>query len=109
MSTTQAPKKRGSASDFKGSRAQFLEQWADDYMEASRQKTLSKFWPRIFPQYWMNFSWQLALTEDPAGPLFVDKDPEWVAPIADKEDLSEGDATHKSEVVTAIQKVVFFF
>jgi hypothetical protein len=67
MSTTQAPKKRGSASDFKGSRAQFLEQWADDYMEASRQKTLSKFWPRIFPQYWMNFSWQLALTEDPAG------------------------------------------
>ncbi|KAJ7889379.1 hypothetical protein B0H14DRAFT_2561878 [Mycena olivaceomarginata] len=106
MSTTQAPKKRGSASDFKGSCAQFLEQWADDYMEASRRKTLSKFWPRIFPQYWMNFSWQLALTEDPAGPLFVDKDPEWVAPVADKEALSEGDATRKSEVVTTIQKKI---
>jgi hypothetical protein len=108
MSTTQAPKKRGSPSDFQGRRAEFLEQWSEDYIEASQHKKLSKFWPRIFPQYWINFPWQLTRTEELVGPLFLDKDPEWVAPVAaTKEALSEVDDTRKSEVVVTTQKVKY--
>ncbi|KAJ7850174.1 hypothetical protein B0H14DRAFT_3452097 [Mycena olivaceomarginata] len=85
MSTTQPPKKRGTPSDFRGARAEFLGQWSEEYAEASRNKALAKFWPRIFPQYWMNFPWHIELTQEPKGPLFINKDTDWVAPVGAKD------------------------
>lgn len=105
MSTTQSAKKRGTPSDFRGACAQFLGQWSEEYAEASRKKALAKFWPRIFPQYWMNFPWHMELTEEPVGPLFIDKDAEWVAPVSAKEVLSDVDVSRKSQIVGATQKV----
>jgi hypothetical protein len=70
-----------------------------------RNKALAKFWPRIIPQYWMNFPWHIELTQEPEGPLFINKDTDWVAPVGAKEVLSDVDFSRKSQVVGATQKV----
>ncbi|KAK7050381.1 hypothetical protein R3P38DRAFT_3173727 [Favolaschia claudopus] len=105
MATTTAPaKKRGSPGDFVGKRGQFLDAWLGEYKEASKKKTTGNLWLRLFPQYWANFYWRLALTEEPEGQLIIDTSPGWVAP--EEEKLSKADEASRTATKEEIQKKI---
>jgi hypothetical protein len=109
-SSSNVPKKWGSASKFQGRRGEFLELWVPAYCEASRKKLTVKLWDRVFPQYWANFPWRSPLEEDVSGPLFVDTSENWESPVVEPENLTPEETQQKVTVVDATQKVsVFIF
>ncbi|KAJ7473236.1 hypothetical protein FB451DRAFT_1398367 [Mycena latifolia] len=46
-------------------RRALLMAWFDDYQAAFATHRLHQFWPRLYAEYWQNFSWQHPLTEEP--------------------------------------------
>ncbi|KAJ7788216.1 hypothetical protein B0H14DRAFT_3504463 [Mycena olivaceomarginata] len=105
-SSSNVPKKWGSASKFQGRRGEFLELWVPAYCEASQKKLTVKLWDRVFPQYWVNFPWRSPLEEDVSRPLFVDTSENWESPVVEPENLTPEETQQKVTVVDATQKQI---
>ncbi|KAJ7071706.1 hypothetical protein B0H15DRAFT_807049 [Mycena belliarum] len=50
---------------FTGMRAAFLKKRLPDYLAAVSDHRLSRFWQRLFPDYWHTFPWRLPIDVDP--------------------------------------------
>jgi hypothetical protein len=66
------PKKRGSASDFQGSRHEFLTSKILEYIAAGKKKGkeaktegLGVFWAELFNEYFRLYPWDLPLDQEP--------------------------------------------
>ncbi|KAJ7734859.1 hypothetical protein B0H16DRAFT_1731617 [Mycena metata] len=101
---TDAPKKRGSPSDFQGAQMEFLRSNLDAYAEHSKKKTLIRdFWPSLFHDYWRLFPWRLPLTEDPPAGCPPEPNASEAAFKALDLNLTEAQQAEKSKIQTEIK------
>ncbi|KAJ6463068.1 hypothetical protein C8R47DRAFT_1080103, partial [Mycena vitilis] len=101
VANPDAPRrKRGSPSDFQGSRLEFMQSRIPEYLKASKKKTTRDFWAEFMHDYWRLYPWRVPLDQEPPpGADLPPKDAEAAFKALDK-DLTEEEEEEKSRVQT---------
>ncbi|KAJ6630398.1 hypothetical protein B0H10DRAFT_1939157 [Mycena sp. CBHHK59/15] len=104
--TDEPRKKRGTPSDFQGSRLEFLQSRVPEYLKYSKKKQTREFWADFMHDYWCKFPWRVPLEEEPPpGADLPPSDAEAAFKALDM-DLSPEEEENKSQIQTATKKKI---
>lgn len=93
------PGKRGAKDYFTGSRREFLNSYRDEYISL-RGRSRSKFWHKLYKEWWQTYPWRLPDDEEPP----ID-DPEKMEELSRVSDNNELERDLKHGVEKRLQQV----